>query len=54
MVYYDASKMGLGGGMMQNDQVLAYAFKQLKFHVRNYPTYGIEFAVVVFVLKISY
>ena len=36
-VYCDASKMGLGGVLMQNGQVVAYASRQLKTHERNYP-----------------
>ena len=52
VVYYDASKMGLGGVLMQNKQVFAYAYRQLKFHERTYPTHEVELAVVVFVLKI--
>ena len=36
---------------MQNDQVVAYASKQLKTHERNYPTHDLEFAAVVFNLK---
>jgi len=50
-VYCDASKMGLGGVLMQNGQVVAYASRQLKTHERNYPTYHMELAVVVFALK---
>ena len=52
VVYYDASKMGLGGVLMQNGQVVAYASRQLRVHERNYPTYDLELAAVVFVLKI--
>lgn len=50
VVYYDASKMGLGGVLMQNGNIVAYASRQLKFHKRNYPTLDLDFAVVVFVL----
>jgi len=50
-VYCDASKMGLGGLLMQNGQVVAYASKQLKTRDRNYPTHDLELAVVVFALK---
>jgi hypothetical protein len=32
VVYYDSSKMGLGGVLMQNRQVVAYALRQLKVH----------------------
>ena len=50
-VYCDGSKMGLGGVLMQNGQVVAYAFRQLKTHERNYPSYDLELAAVVFALK---
>lgn len=38
VVYYDASKMGIGGVLMHDGQVVAYASRQLNFHERNYPT----------------
>src|SRR3954467_15104431 len=44
--------MGLGGGLMQNQQVVAYASRQLKVHERNYPTHDLELAAVDFVLKL--
>ena len=50
--YCDASKMGLGGVLMQNGKVVAYASRQLKIHEKNYPTHDLELAMVVFVLKI--
>ena len=37
---------------MQLDHVIAYASRQLKTHERNYPTYNLELATVVFALKI--
>ncbi|PNY01683.1 retrotransposon-related protein [Trifolium pratense] len=52
VVYCDASLMGLGGVLMQNGQVVAYASRQLKVHEKNYPTHDLELAAVVFVLKI--
>lgn len=55
VVYCDASKMGLGGVLMQKGSVVAYAsrqLKQLKIHERNYPTHDLELAAVVFVLKV--
>jgi len=52
VVYCDALKMGLGGVLMQNRQVVAYASRQLKVHEKNYPTQDLELAAVVFVLKI--
>jgi len=44
--------MGLGGVLIQNRKVVAYASKQLKVHEKNYPTHDLELAVVVFVLEI--
>ena len=38
--------------MMQHGKVIAYASRQLKLHERNYPTYDLELAAVVFALKI--
>ena len=32
VVYCDASKMGLGGVLMQKGKVVAYASRQLKIH----------------------
>ena len=52
VVYCDASKLGLGGVLMQNRQVVAYASTQLKVHEKNYPTHDLELAAVVYVLKI--
>ena len=52
VVYCDASKMGLGGVLMQDGRVVSYASRQLKVHERNYPTHDLELAAVVFVLKI--
>ena len=50
-LYYDASKMGLGGVLMQNGQVVAYGSRQLKTHEMNYPTHDLELATIVFALK---
>ncbi|MCH97414.1 retrotransposon protein, partial [Trifolium medium] len=52
VVYCDASKMGLGGVLMQKGQVVAYASRQLKIHERNYPSHDLELAAVVFALKV--
>ena len=51
-VYYDASRQGLGCVLMQNDKVIAYAFRQLKKHEQNYPIHNLELAAVVFTLRI--
>ena len=52
MVYSDASRQGLGCVLMQNDRVIAYAYRQLKKHEENYPTHDLELAAVMFALKI--
>nr|KYP33904.1 Retrovirus-related Pol polyprotein from transposon 17.6 [Cajanus cajan] len=51
-VFCDASKLGLGGVLMQEGKVVAYASRQLKAHEQNYPTHDLELAAVVFVLKL--
>ncbi|GJZ58978.1 putative reverse transcriptase domain-containing protein [Tanacetum coccineum] len=52
VVYSDASYFGLGCVLMQRGKVTAYASRQLKKHEENYPTHDLEFAEVVFSLKI--
>src|SRR4051812_47203636 len=52
VVYCDASHMGLGGVLMQEGKVVAYASRQLRTHEKNYPTHDLELAAVVFLLKI--
>ncbi|WMV58033.1 hypothetical protein MTR67_051418 [Solanum verrucosum] len=37
---------------MLNGKLIAYAFRQFKIHERNYLTHDLEFAAVVFALKI--
>ncbi|GJW50942.1 reverse transcriptase [Tanacetum coccineum] len=51
-IYSDASKKGLGCVLMQHVKVIAYASRQLKPYEVNYPTHDLEFAAVVFALKI--
>ena len=41
-MYCDTSKMGLGGVLMQNGQVVAYASIQLRVHEKNYPMHDLE------------
>ncbi|XP_058759538.1 uncharacterized protein LOC131632826 [Vicia villosa] len=50
-VFCDASKKGLGGVLMQDGQVVAYASRQLRSHEENYPTHDLELAAIVFALK---
>lgn len=52
VVYSDASYSGLRCVLMQDENVVMYASKQLKLLERNKPTHGLELAVVVVVLKI--
>ncbi|GKB90511.1 putative nucleotidyltransferase, ribonuclease H [Tanacetum coccineum] len=52
VVYCDASYFGLGCVLMQRGKVIAYASRQLKKHEVNYPTHDLEFATVIFALKI--
>ena len=49
VVYYDASRVGLGCVLMQHEKVVAYVSRQLKVHERNYPTHDLELAAMVFV-----
>ncbi|GJS26269.1 putative reverse transcriptase domain-containing protein [Tanacetum coccineum] len=51
-VYSDASYSGLGCVLMQRGKVIVYALRQLKKNEENYPTHDLEFAAVVFALKI--
>ena len=51
VVYTDASLLGLGGVLMQNQRVVAYVSRQLRTHEQNYPTHDLELAAVVFALK---
>ena len=52
VVYIDAFKYGLGCVLMQHGRMIAYASHQLKDYEKNYPTYDLELAAVVFALKI--
>ncbi|GKA47307.1 putative reverse transcriptase domain-containing protein [Tanacetum coccineum] len=51
VVYYDASRKGLGAVLMQREKVIAYASRQLKIHEKNYTTHDLELGAVVFALK---
>ncbi|GKD62335.1 putative reverse transcriptase domain-containing protein, partial [Tanacetum coccineum] len=52
VVYSDASYSGLGCVLMQHGKVIAYASRKLKKHEENYSTHDLEFATMVFALKI--
>jgi hypothetical protein len=51
-VYCDASGIGLGCVLMQDNRVIAYASRALRPHEQNYPTHDLELAAVVHALKI--
>ncbi len=51
-VYSDASHNVLGCVLMQDQNVINYASRQLKPHERNYPTHNLELIAIVFALKI--
>ncbi|XP_073067239.1 uncharacterized protein [Primulina eburnea] len=42
VLYTEAAKLGLGAILMQDDQFIANASRQLKVHERNYPTHDLE------------
>ena len=46
------SGQGLGCVLMQHENVIAYASRQLKKHKKNYPAHDLELAAVVFPLRI--
>ncbi|KAA3483042.1 DNA/RNA polymerases superfamily protein [Gossypium australe] len=50
--YNDASWNGLGCVLMQEGKGIASASRQLKPHEKNYPSYDLELAAIVFALKI--
>ncbi|TYK00184.1 DNA/RNA polymerases superfamily protein [Cucumis melo var. makuwa] len=52
VIYCDASRLGLGCVLMQDENVIDYASRQLKTHECNYPTHDLELAAVVLALKI--
>ncbi|KAK8501513.1 hypothetical protein V6N12_041447 [Hibiscus sabdariffa] len=50
--YSDASHSSLGCVLMQGENVVAYASRQLKNHELNYLTHDLELTAIVFALKI--
>ena len=52
VIFSDASLNELGCVLMQEGKVVAYASRQLKPHEKNYRTHDLEFATIVFALKI--
>ncbi|GKA64696.1 putative reverse transcriptase domain-containing protein [Tanacetum coccineum] len=54
VVYCDASLKGYGAVLMQREEVIAYASRQLKVHEENYTTHDLELGAVVFALSLQY
>ncbi|GKB55238.1 putative reverse transcriptase domain-containing protein [Tanacetum coccineum] len=52
VLYCDASIKGFGAVLMQQENVIAYASRQLKKHEENYMTYDLELGAVVFALRL--
>ncbi|KAA3479543.1 DNA/RNA polymerases superfamily protein [Gossypium australe] len=52
VIYSDASLNGLGYVLMHEGKVITYSSRQLKLHEKNYPTYDLELAAIVFALNI--
>lgn len=52
VVYSDASGVGLGCVLMQDEKFIAYRSRQLKEHEKNYATHGLELAAVILALKL--
>nr|GEY47357.1 putative reverse transcriptase domain-containing protein [Tanacetum cinerariifolium] len=52
MVYGNASRKGVGAVLMQMENVIAYASRQLKIYEKNYTTHNLVLGAVVFALKI--
>jgi hypothetical protein len=51
-IYCDASGIGLGFVLMQDNRVIAYASRALRTREQNYPTHDLELAAVIHALKI--
>ena len=51
ILYCDASYSGLGAVLMKENNVIAYASRQLTVHERNYLTHDLELVAVVCALK---
>jgi hypothetical protein len=52
LIYYDASRQGLGCVLMQDFHVVAYASQKLRMHEEHYLTTDLELAIVLHTLKI--
>ena len=50
-VYCDASRLGLGGVLMQDGRDVSYDSRQLRPHELNYATHDLELVAIVHALK---
>jgi hypothetical protein len=51
-IYCDASGIGLGCVLTQDNRVIAYASRAFRAHEQNYPTYDLELTAIIHALKI--
>ena len=51
VVFANASGVGLGCVLMQDEKVILYGSRQLKEHEKKYATHDLESTAVVFALK---
>nr|GEY78408.1 hypothetical protein [Tanacetum cinerariifolium] len=52
VVYYDASLKGFRVVLLQRENVIAYASRQLRTHEENYTTHDLELGAMVFALRV--
>jgi hypothetical protein len=52
LVCTDASKEGLGGVLMQANQVIAYISRRLRRHDENYVTHDLDLLAIVYALRV--
>src|ERR1041384_4322913 len=52
VIYYDASRQGLGCVLMQERKVISYGSRQLRAHEDKYPTHDLELAAIIYALKL--
>ena len=52
-MYCDASQVGLAHVLIKHGKVVVYDSWQVKVHEKNYQTFNLEYAAVVYSLKIE-